>query len=390
MSTPAAATFARAGDVEWRCPDDGLTVSRLSFLEIVRDCRPNVPAVDDIVAGVRSIIWMSEKLSRALREQLSSETTSVSSAREFLAAASDAETVSFVDDTTIAAFDEATKIGSSVEELRPRGPTIAVCDGTLQSAIGWLKPYPWLSQVIGATMLSQPMAKEHLENVTRSLTKGSQPKLLDWLGPTVAGRRVRLTHASKRVERLERMGEFFEGKAVGSRTIQLLRDVAEELLTNAFYDAPVAAGTVKQPISRTQDVSLPENSACDMVYGCNDDIAIVRVRDPFGALARQRLVEVLTRCARTDMQVEVDETMGGAGLGLWRIFSLASFVAIAVVNHHHTEFLVGVRKKPSSGPRPFAFHLFFKENGKPARRWKLLDADSTKPSVNQSVTIVTK
>ena len=40
-------------------------------------------------------------------------------------------------------------------------------------------------------------------------------------------------------------------------------------------------------------------------------------------------------------------------------------------------------------PRPFAFHLFFKDHGRAVRRWRLLDADSTKPNVNQSVTIVT-
>jgi hypothetical protein len=169
-----------------------------------------------------------------------------------------------------------------------------------------------------------------------------------------------------------------------------LRDAAEELLTNAFYDAPVAAGVLDQPISRTQDVALSEDSACDMVYGCREDLAIVRVRDPFGSLSRTRLVEVLTRCARTDMRVEVDETMGGAGLGLWRVFSAASFVAIAVVNNRHTEFLVGIGKRVSAAQRPFAFHLFFKEHGRALRRWRLLDADSSKPTVNKSVTIVTK
>jgi hypothetical protein len=185
------------------------------------------------------------------------------------------------------------------------------------------------------------------------------------------------------------MGEFLAAKGVGSRTNQQLRDVAEELLTNAFYDAPVSAGVLKQPISRTEDVSLPEDSACDMVYGCRDDLAIVRVRDPFGSLTRVRLIEVLTRCARTDMRVEVDESMGGAGLGLWRIFSAASYVAISVVDHRHTEFLVGIGKR-AAGPRPFAFHLFFKEHGRPVRRWKLLDADTSVPTVSSAVTLVTK
>jgi hypothetical protein len=165
--------------------------------------------------------------------------------------------------------------------------------------------------------------------------------------------------------------------------------VAEELLTNAFYDAPVSAGVVEGPISRTQDVTLPDDSACDMVYGCREDLAVVRVRDPFGSLSRSRLVEVLSRCSRTDMQVEVDETMGGAGLGLWRIFSTASYVGISVVDRRYTEFLVGIGKRVASALRPFAFHLFFREHGRQVQRWKLMDADHS-TTLNNSVTLATE
>ena len=341
-------------------------------------------------SAVRSIVWTSEARSRVLRELLVSEIVTVTSAHELLNARRDAKTVSFMDGETLATLSRASiELGVPADQLTPPSPVIAICDESLQTAIGWLTAFPWLSHVVSAGMLQHPMAAEHLSNVTSTLISGSRPRLLDWLGDTMDGRRVRLANASKRVTRLERMSDYFEGKGVGSRTIQQLRDVAEELLTNAFYDAPVAAGVVKQPISRTQDVLLPDDSACDMVYGSRDDLAVVRVRDPFGALSRARLVEVLTRCARTDMQVEVDETMGGAGLGLWRIFSVASFVAISVVHHRYTEFLVGVGKR-APGSRPFAFHLFFREQGRPVRRWKLLDAESTKPSVNNSVSIVSK
>ncbi len=331
---------------------------------------------------------MSEPLLHGVHGRLPSELVVASSARDFLDARRDARTVSFVDQSTLPQLDRAAaERGLAVDQLELPGPVIAICDDTLQAAIGWLPARRWLSHVMSASLLQHPIAAEHLGNVTATLTSGTRPRLLDWLGATVAGRRVRLAQASRRVERLERMSEFFDAKGVGSRTIQLLRDVAEELLTNAFYDAPVAAGVVQHAISRTQDVALPADSACDMVYGCREDLAVVRVRDPFGSLSRLRLVEVLTRCARTDMRVEVDETMGGAGLGLWRIFSAASYVAISVVDHRYTEFLVGIGKR-STGPRPFAFHLFFREHGRPVRRWKLLDADST--SVHSSVSIVSK
>lgn len=329
---------------------------------------------------VRSIVWMSEPLARALRPHLPPLSAVVTSARELVATKRDTKTVLFVDGSTIA----------EVHALPMTGPIVAICDEPLQTPVAWLTTYPWLSHVISAAMLDHSLAKEHITNVMMTVTKEGQARLLDWVGPEVAGRRIRLTHASKRAERLERMGEFLESKGVGTRTVALLRDAAEELLTNAFYDAPVAAGAVSGPISRTQDVSLPEDSACDMVYGCRDDLAIVRVRDPFGSLSRMRLIEVLTRCARSDMQVEVDETMGGAGLGLWRIFTAASYVAISVVNGRATEFLVGIGKRSNAGPRPFAFHLFFKEPGRPVRRWKLLDHDSSKPFVDNSISIVMK
>jgi len=187
------------------------------------------------------------------------------------------------------------------------------------------------------------------------------------------------------------MAEYFASQGIGSRTIDALRDVGEELLTNAFYDAPVAAGAIKRVISRTNDIALTDGGACDLVYGCRGDLAIVRVRDPFGALSRDRLVDVLMRCARTDGKVEVDGSMGGAGLGLWRIFSRASFVAVSVIQQRHTEFLVGIGKRPAKGPRPFAFHLLFKERtGGTQRRWKLVDMDTGPVGLDRSIGIGTK
>jgi hypothetical protein len=135
-------------------------------------------------------------------------------------------------------------------------------------------------------------------------------------------------------------------------------------------------------------VALPEDSACDLIYAWRDDIALVRVRDPFGALTRSRLVDVLMRCARTDMKVQVDETMGGAGLGLWKVFAAASFVAVSVLQHRHTEIMVGIGKRTGGAAKPFAFHLFFKDSPRRARGWRLFDEDASEPSINRSVAIM--
>jgi hypothetical protein len=143
-------------------------------------------------------------------------------------------------------------------------------------------------------------------------------------------------------------------------------------------------------VSRTQDIALPDDCACDLAYGSSPDFAIVQVRDPFGSLSRSRLIDVLARCATRDMTVEVDETMGGAGLGMWRIFANATFVAISVVKNRHTEILVGIAKKNPVTRRPFAVHLFFRESTR-RRFWTLAkDHTSSPSSVDKSVIIVAK
>lgn len=339
---------------------------------------------------VKPIVWLSTTLARGIHPHLPPDHTVVTSVEEFLEHPRGASTVSFVDVEALAELDQlSTDCGTPTDKLVLPGSVIAISDDPIQSPIGWLNDRPWLSHVIGASMLQHPIFPEHLGNVTATLTNGLRPRLTEWLTPSITGRRVRLAQASKRAERIERMAEYYDSHGVSGRTIQLLRDAAEELLTNAFYDAPVAAGIVSQPIPRTHDVILSEETACDMVYGCRDGLAVVRVKDPFGSLTRQRLVNVLARCARTDMQVEVDKTMGGAGLGLWRLFTVATFVAVSVVPNHHTEFLVGIAKRGApGGTRPYAFHLFFNQ-GRAVGRWKAGDAN-VNPSEDNSISIVSK
>ncbi|MDQ3335001.1 MAG: hypothetical protein M4D80_07560 [Myxococcota bacterium] len=290
------------------------------------------------------------------------------------AAAAQPDSIAVIDDQGLRALESG-----------PACPVLAITDELLPGVVSALGTHAWLDHVIASTALADPIAAEHVANVLAALSKRGAPRLLDWVekAKSVTGRRVRLVQASRRAERLDKLTQFFEENSVSGRTVQVLRDAAEELLTNAFYDAPVAARIVSEPISRTRDVCLPEDHACDLAYGCREDFAFVRVRDPFGSLPRARLVEVLSRCARRDMQVEVDESMGGAGLGLWRIFSGATAVAISVINGRSTEILVGMWKRVGAGPRPFCYDLFFEERGS-ARAWTL---DST---VTTAVTLVDK
>jgi hypothetical protein len=325
---------------------------------------------------------LPDALTRKLRPQLSRDPKVVASAQEFLDEPRATGTLAFVDANALTALDQLAA-GRGSSPLESPGTVIAISDDPIQTPVGWLHTRPWLSHVISAPLLEHPIFAEHLGNLTTTLTNGQRPRLTDWLTPSMVGRRVRLAQASKRAERVERMGEYFKSRGVSTQTIQLLRGVAEQLLTNAFYDAPLAAGAVARAIPRTQDVTLSKEGTCDLLYGCRDDLAVVRVKDPFGSLTRERLIDVLTSCAESD---EAE-----ARLGLWRLFTASTFVAISVIPNRHTEFLVGIAKDGATGnARPYAFHLFFKEPGRALRRWKMLDSDTSNPSLDHSINIVAK
>ena len=179
-----------------------------------------------------------------LCECLPTNNVVVDSARSFVDATREPNVVAFIDRTTIQKF----------ESVAHAGPVVMISDELVPAAIGWLR-HDRISHVISEGMLEHPIASEHLKNVMRTVT-ASEPRLLDWLAPTIVGRRVRLAQSTKREARIERMSEFFDSKGVGARTLQLLRDASEELLTNAFYNAPVAATANRSPCR------VPNQSTC--------------------------------------------------------------------------------------------------------------------------------
>jgi hypothetical protein len=185
---------------------------------------------------------------------------------------------------------------------------------------------------------------------------GGEPRAL--LGPNGRGRVALLAQASRREPRRERIRDFFAKHGVSSRSLASIDELFEELVTNALYDAPVEAGYFSRAVARTEDIELPHERACEISYGIDQTSAFMRVRDTFGALTRQRLIDVLHRCnARS---VGLDESRGGAGLGLWRVFAIASSITINVVPGSMTDILVALRIHEGKVSKELvATHLFF-------------------------------
>ncbi|MEQ1503844.1 MAG: hypothetical protein ABMB14_16505, partial [Myxococcota bacterium] len=120
---------------------------------------------------------------------------------------------------------------------------------------------------------------------------------------------------------------------VHRRTAAAAADAAHELLMNALYDAPVdAAGTPKFAGDRRAAIALDDGEVPVLRLTIDADHVALDVTDPFGRMTRDRLFDRLYR-ARTapDGGAMLDTSHGGAGLGLFKLWSTGSILRFDVV-----------------------------------------------------------
>lgn len=112
------------------------------------------------------------------------------------------------------------------------------------------------------------------------------------------------------------------------RVVELVETVADELITNAIYNAPRDAGGEPKYArrSRREPVELAENEAGLLEFACDGDYIAISQVDPFGSLTQDTVVNYLNRCLVKGPE-QLSEASGGAGIGLFRVFqSLSKFI----------------------------------------------------------------
>lgn len=115
--------------------------------------------------------------------------------------------------------------------------------------------------------------------------------------------------------------EFLDMVDCYSGIAPVILTVADELLMNAIYNAPVNSdGKSKYAqLERRRPLVLDPNEQVDFRYACDGRYIALSVTDPFGSLKREVLVRYLTR-VRPGQKADIEEKDGGAGLGFHVVF----------------------------------------------------------------------
>lgn len=118
------------------------------------------------------------------------------------------------------------------------------------------------------------------------------------------------------------IGPFFDSP------IEYLKIFGNELLVNAFFS------TEHNEKSRTIKLILDVDVHAKL--GVDDHCLVFSVKDPYGSLKRERLIEALLRSCREKTPIEQE---GGAGLGLYMTLMNSNQVFINVNNKKSTEVI---------------------------------------------------
>lgn len=190
--------------------------------------------------------------------------------------------------------------------------------------------------------------------------------LSPYLGFGVAEHALRIEDSRDKGDYVREVASLAQSFDVAPRFLEAVETVADELVTNAIFNAPVdgQGGPRYGHLSRREAVALPPEERSTLRFGCDGEVFGVAVRDPFGSLARSVVVRHLLLGLGTGRRDQRFPVAGGAGLGLCRVFEASAVTAFDIVPGERTE-VVGIVPLRESirafKQRPKSLHFFGRE-----------------------------
>ena len=184
----------------------------------------------------------------------------------------------------------------------------------------------------------------------------SQKKCYSW-DLTSASKVLRVTRSSERSNILD---TICSTTAFGQRTQNRnsLKQILEELLTNAIYHAYKESGS-KDKYHRLISAHLSQDEEVSVRYAENSSGLFLSVEDQGGKLRFDSIASCLKRCySQTHHLVQIEQKHEGAGLGLYFIFELSTHMSVFVKTDESTRFVLWIASSGQADPDNFSFNFF--------------------------------
>ncbi|MCK6573106.1 hypothetical protein L6V77_18655 [Myxococcota bacterium] len=196
---------------------------------------------------------------------------------------------------------------------------------------------PWFGHLLA---LESPWFMEELAATLRKLERGGVLGLPCYLPWGAQIQEIRLTCSDDKATALNRIAEHMGQLGIGGRVMRRLQDIADEMIMNAIYDAPLdAEGRPKfAHLTRHTPVALGHAEQSTLSFGSDGRTFALGIRDPFGALKVETLKGYVGKGLRRGDD-QIDQKAGGAGLGLYLQFDFMGSMVLNLAPGRVTEMI---------------------------------------------------
>lgn len=193
---------------------------------------------------------------------------------------------------------------------------------------------PDLGKLLGAHVLTNLVSRspnddeDDLKITVTKLLQGDIFGLEKYLPWASEPRIFRINSSIQKAEVLDLAEAYAQSVGAHPRLVTQFCGVADELITNGIFNAPVDANGKPRHrhTDRTNEVILGPGEELEVKLASDGKRLGISAADPFGSLQPGRVLDYLAKGLRKGAD-QIDEKLGGAGLGLYFVFvSLSHFV----------------------------------------------------------------
>ena len=213
-----------------------------------------------------------------------------------------------------------------------------------------------LSQMLGVDHLSyllanpMPLLAEEMSVTALKLIRGEIFGLEKYLAWGVEVREKTLTDTAERLTAIDGLSDDVHAAGFGPRVAAQATLIADELLSNALYNAPTDASGNHNRCDEPRHGarSLVGREQVTLRYACDARYFAVEVTDRFGSLDRKTILRCLAKAGgRIPDKVSMDTR--GAGIGLATVYGTCNHLVFNLDPGVRTEViaLIDVRFRPA-------------------------------------------
>ena len=306
------------------------------------------------------IVWGENKRRRALYKIISATGAKVSFAENpLLSGELDAAWSLVVVDYDSSKAAASALLAALAKLDRPPAVLVISSQATSQRLVGLLE-----NEVLTNLFIKNVEVDSHelvvtVQKILRENIFGLE-KYLSW-GIKPIDYRIRSAAAKGPV--IEDIARHLHEIGCNARLVVAAQTVADELIMNAVFNAPVDSnGRPKYAhLKRSAPLELEPSEEVLFRYACDGRDLALSVQDPFGRLSQDTVRNYLRKCF-SGGEGQVDEKEGGAGLGLYHLFESVNHLVINVDINHRTE-LIGLMHISGTfrdfAERAKSIHLFY-------------------------------